>query len=176
MHDRNSERTLGCVTFERGRPLSGRGILMRSTIPSDIIRLIDDSYRRWMGHPLETPASVGQYRLRWLHAEAGFGLMAHSAEADPCFIYANRSAQRVFGYSMSELLRLPSRLSASREDRADRDAFLRALKECGIVHGFSGMRVAKGGTRFRIHDASVWELHDAHGRRWGQAALYRFGD
>ncbi|HVI56771.1 MAG TPA: MEKHLA domain-containing protein [Luteibacter sp.] len=149
---------------------------MRPTIPFDIIRLVDDSYRRWMGHPLETPVSVRQCRLLWLHREARFGLMAHSAEVDPCFIYANRSAQGRFGYSMGELLRLPSRLSAPAESRGDRAAFLRALEEHGIAHGYSGIRVAKDGTTFRIHDCSVWELHDMHGRRRGQAALYRFED
>ena len=44
--------------------------------------------------------------------DAPAALLMHGNEADPVFCYANRTAQRLWGLTWNEFMRLPSRLSA----------------------------------------------------------------
>ncbi len=66
----------------------------------------------------------------WLH-EAPFGLLAHDTSADPVLVYANRTAQNLFGYDWEEFVGLPSRLSAGPEDRQAREVLLRGCWTTG---------------------------------------------
>jgi hypothetical protein len=47
-----------------------------------------------------------------LYEDAPYAVLAHNTDPDPRFIYANKTAQRCFEYSWSELTSMPSRLSA----------------------------------------------------------------
>ena len=67
---------------------------------------------------------------------------------------------------------LPSRLSAEPADQAARQALLDAVAKNGFMTGYSGVRVAKSGARFRIEHGVVWELLDLEGVRRGQAATF----
>ncbi|MEV4343578.1 MEKHLA domain-containing protein [Actinoplanes sp. NPDC049596] len=129
--------------------------------------LLADSYRRLVGEPL-VPA--GADAAAWLY-DAPFGLLAHDTSPDPVFVYANRTAQKVFGYCWDEFVGLPSRLSADEEDRASRRMFLDSVRADGYATGYRGRRVAKDGHRFWIEDVTLWTLRDADGAPAGQAAL-----
>ncbi|HEX5127251.1 MAG TPA: MEKHLA domain-containing protein, partial [Rhodocyclaceae bacterium] len=111
--------------------------------------------------------------MRWLDEEADFCVLAHDASADPRFIYANAMTLRCFGYSESEFIGLPSRLSAEAPNREERDALLQRVTRDGFATGYRGLRIAKDGRRFWIEDVTVWNLVDAKGIRIGQAATYR---
>jgi PAS domain S-box-containing protein len=130
--------------------------------------LLTESYARLLGKPL-VPAGAD---AAWLYAEAPFPVLAHSADADPKFIYANKAAQACFGYSWEEFLALPSRLSAEAPDRAARQALLDQVARDGFMTSYRGVRVAKSGRRFIIEDGIVWELTDRAGTRHGQAATF----
>ncbi len=108
----------------------------------------------------------------WLYNEAPFAVLAHNTEADPIFIYANRSAQHCFGYSWEEFISLPSRLSAEAPDRAARQALLNAVARDGFTSDYRGLRIAKSGRRFWIEHATVWQLIDGDGVVHGQAATF----
>ncbi|MGH8219540.1 MAG: MEKHLA domain-containing protein [Steroidobacteraceae bacterium] len=135
---------------------------------SALYDLLAGSYRRLAGAPL-APAG---HAAAWLYEQAPFALLAHDVSADPRFIYANLAAQACFEYSWSEIVGLPSRLSAGPADRAERQRLLDAVRREGLVRGYRGLRIAKSGRRFWIEDGIVWQLTDARGAECGQAALF----
>lgn len=135
------------------------------------ISLLIGSYHRLTGHslipedlPVETVAS-------WLYELAPFGLLAHNTASDPVFIYGNRVAQQLFEYEWDELVGLPSRLSAEAPDRNQRERFLEEVHRQGFITGYRGIRISKSGKRFWIENATVWQLTDAQGKYYGQAAV-----
>jgi PAS domain-containing protein len=138
-----------------------------STDP-EFFALLTGSYARLVGAPLVPKGKDAN----WLYRDAPFVVLAHNTEADPIFIYANRAAQRCFGYSWEEFMTLPSRLSAEPADQAARQALLDAVAKNGFMRGYSGVRVAKSGARFHIEEGIVWELVNLEGVRRGQAAKF----
>ena len=141
---------------------------MNLSTDSEFFALLTGGYARLVGVPLVPKGKDAN----WLYAEAPFVVLAHNTDADPIFIYANQAAQECFGYSWEEFLSLPSRLSAETADQVARQALLDAVARNGFMTGYSGVRVAKSGDRFRIEHGIVWELHDLEGVRRGQAATF----
>jgi PAS domain-containing protein len=123
----------------------------------DFYLLLSGAYSRLVGEPLVADAGDARSGARWLYEAAPFCVLAHNAEAEPVFIYANRSAQDCFGYDWDEIIKLPSRLSAEAPERAERQRLL----------------IAKSGQRFWIENATVWQLIDEAGRLHGQAAMFQ---
>ena len=134
--------------------------------------LLTGSYARLVGSPL-VPNGSGP---DWLYHEAPFAVLAHNTEPDPRFVYANEAAQRCFEYSWDEFTALPSRLSAEVADQAERQRLLDAVTRNGFMSGYRGMRVARSGRRFWIHQGLVWQLVDANGVLRGQAATFPLED
>ena len=130
--------------------------------------LLTDSYARLVGAPLVPPGKNAD----WLYRDAPFVVIAHGADRDPKFIYANQAAQTCFEYSWQEFMTLPSRLSAEASDRAERQKLLDEVTRNGFLSGYRGLRVAKSGRRFIIEDGVVWELVDRAGLGHGQAATF----
>ena len=97
---------------------------------------------------------------------------SHNTDPDPRFIYANKAAQAAFEYDWEEITELPSRLSAEPVDREDRQRLFDAVARHGFATGYSGLRIAKSGRRFRIEDGVVWQLIDEDGAVRGQAATF----
>jgi PAS domain-containing protein len=109
----------------------------------------------------------------WLYAQAGFGLLAHDASADPRFTYANRTAQRWFEYPVDQFVGMPSRLSAGVPDRDERQQLMDTVREHGYVGDYRGLRIARSGRQFWIEQTTIWNLVDGTGALRGQAALIR---
>jgi len=140
-----------------------------------LIRKINESFLRLSGKPLYAPpgaAAPGAAVYQWLHEEAPYGILAHNTATDPRFIYANKHALASFKYSPEEILTVPSRLSASEQDRPERQRMLEIVLRDGIVYNYSGPRVDKYGDSFTIYDGIVWQLRNANNEVWGQAALF----
>ena len=133
----------------------------------EFFALLTRSHARFLGAPLVPEGADAD----WLHAAAPFAVLAHDAGDDPRFIYANRAALACFEYERSELIGLPSRLSAEAPDRAERQALLDAVARDGSGRGYRGLRVAKSGRRFWIEQAVVWRL-ERDGTVLGQAAAF----
>lgn len=121
-----------------------------------------------MGRALCPP---GRDTPEWLY-DAPVCVLAHDADVDPLFVYANRAAQRRFGYALEEMIGLPSRLSADSEHREGRREAFESLRRMGVITGYRGLRVAKDGRRFWIENATLWNLVDERGRYRGQAAAF----
>lgn len=144
------------------------------TSPSDLsvdpafFNLLAGSYARLTGSPLAAPGQDAS----WLYHDAPFVVLAHNGEADPRFVYANRTAQACFDYPWDEFVTLPSRLSAEAPDRAERQRLLDEVARNGFVSNYTGIRVAKSGRRFRIENGVVWQLIETDGLLRGQAATF----
>ncbi|MFG1918596.1 MEKHLA domain-containing protein [Micromonospora sp. NPDC048898] len=131
-----------------------------------------DSYAKLAGRDLVPDGVQGLEAARWLH-EAPFALLVHDTSPDPLFIYANATAQKVFGYGADEFIGLPSRLSAGEQDRDARARFMASVLRDGYADGYRGPRVRKDGWQFWIEDATIWNVLDAGAAIVGQAALLR---
>lgn len=134
----------------------------------DFFHLLASSYSRFVGESLTAPG----YGPRWLYEEAPFVVVAHNTDEDPRFVYANRTAQRLFEYPWDEFTTLPSRLSAEAPERSERQRLLDAVAANGFVANYRGLRVRKSGTRFWMQDGLVWQLVDDQGELRGQAARF----
>lgn len=142
-----------------------------SSLDLEFFRLASRSYRRLLGESLVPDGISDEQGAAWLYESAPFGLLAHGTQADPVFMYGNRRAQAIFGYSWDEITALPSRLSAELPERYERQAFLDQVSRDGFVRGYRGVRVTKSGERFWIENAVVWQLIDDAGVLRGQAAM-----
>jgi hypothetical protein len=72
----------------------------------------------------------------------------------------------------AQFIGLPSFKSAEPALRDERAAMLAKLEADDVVPGYCGVRIAADGTRFRIVDATIWNLVDEAGQRHGQAAAF----
>jgi PAS domain-containing protein len=147
--------------------------LQRMDLRSDLsfFHLVADSYLRLVGQSLTPEGMTAEQGMRWLYEDAPFAILAHNTAPDPVFVYGNRAAQRRFGYEWEELTVLPSRLSAEAPARSERQRFLERVTRNGFITGYRGIRIAKSGKRFRIENATVWQLIDIEGICRGQAAM-----
>jgi hypothetical protein len=134
--------------------------------------LLVGSYRRLLGAEPVFLAHEQPHTAHWLYEDAPHAVLAHSTEAIPRFIYANRAAQACFEYDWDELVGLPSHLSADDADRAERQRLLDAVARDGFATDYRGLRIAKSGRRFWIEDGILWQLRDARGALRGVAAAF----
>jgi len=138
----------------------------------DVSMIVLESYGRIVGRPL-APAGLGDAEAaRWMYEDAPFCVLAHDAQPDPVFFYANKAAQRCFEYSWAEFTSLPSRLSAEAPNRAERQGLLDKVSRDGFASGYHGLRISRSGRRFRIEDGTVWQLLDRDGVSHGQGAVF----
>lgn len=81
---------------------------MNPPLDDELFQLLNTTYARYVGRPL-VPANPNG--AAWLYHEALFAVLAHDTSGDPCFVYANETAQRCFE-SWNELVGMPSRKAA----------------------------------------------------------------
>lgn len=137
----------------------------------NLIKQIDDSFRELSGEDLYRPPTIHN-PYQWLHEDAPYSILVHNTATDPHFIYANKYALSCFKYTPTEMLSLPSRLSAKELDRSERELLLQSVTRDGIAYNYTGLRVDKYGNSFTIYDGVVWQLRNDKGETWGQGALF----
>jgi PAS domain-containing protein len=138
----------------------------------DFFDLLVSSYRRTVGCEPAFFEPGQRHSAEWLYEDASHCVLAHNTDPDPRFIYANKAAQAAFEYDWEEITSLPSRLSAEPIDREERQRLLDEVARHGFATGYSGLRIAKSGRRFRIEDGVVWQIIDRDGAVRGQAATF----
>ncbi len=134
-------------------------------------QIINQSYQFFFKQYLVQPVT-DIHELSSLLYHSPFVVLAHDGGVDPVFIYANQKAQDLWGYSWTEFLRLPSRLSAALDQQQDRNRFLAEVAEHGYSSEYSGIRVDKNGRSFRIENVALWNLKDEKTGLKGQAACF----
>lgn len=130
--------------------------------------LIAQSHERLTGRPL-APAAADPAQALW---NAPRVIVAHGTQADPIFFFGNRAALDRFEATIDAFTAMPSRLSAEAMLREERQALLDRVTRDGFIDDYSGIRISANGRRFRIEQATVWNLVDAQGAIHGQAATF----
>ena len=129
------------------------------------------TYHQWTGRHLIEPCGDTQHEARMLF-EAPFAVISGGAEGDQILNYGNKTAMDLWEMDWETLTRTPSRLTAEPMHRDERAEFLRRVREQGFIDDYSGIRISSKGRRFRIAQATVWNVADAHGNYAGQAATF----
>jgi len=132
------------------------------------IALIAESHKRLTGRDL-VAGDGDVVRALW---EAPLAIVAHGTETDPLFFFASRIALQRFETDAEHFLGMPSRYSAEAPLREERQALLDRVTRDGFIADYAGVRIAATGCRFRIEQATVWNLSDASGALHGQAAAF----
>jgi hypothetical protein len=129
------------------------------------------SLKYWTGRELASGTSgTAEFAARVF--QAPFALVSHGTEADPILNYGNQTALTLWEMSWEELTRTPSRLTAEAPNREERARLLASVTANGFIDDYAGVRISKTGRRFRILQATVWNLMDADGNYCGQAAMF----
>ncbi len=134
-------------------------------------QMITTSFDRWIGRAL-LPGLFNPLGLTKNIFNAPFVLVSHGTETDPVLNYGNAAALALWEMSWAELTRTPSRLTAEAPNREERARLLDAVTKRGFIDDYSGVRISKNGKRFRISEATVWNLISADGKNHGQAAMF----
>lgn len=129
------------------------------------------TYNRSTGRHLIDPCGDAQRETRMLF-EAPFVVVSGGAEDDQILNYGNKTAMNLWEMDWQTFTRTPSRLTAEPMHRDERAEFLRRVRECGFIDDYSGIRISSNGRRFRIRQATVWNVSDALGNYAGQAATF----
>lgn len=134
--------------------------------------LLVDSYTKLTGFDLLDSTDRTLSAAEALYY-APFALMSHSGAPDPVFNFANQTTLQLFEMDWESFTRMPSRMSAEPENRAERAALLRRVSEQGYIDDYSGIRISSTGKRFRIHRATVWNVTDDTMKVISQAAMFK---
>ena len=133
-------------------------------------QILADSLKRLTGRSLwSETGSPAELAEKIFHAS--FVLVSHGTEADPVLNYGNAAALALWELGWEEFTRTPSRQTAEAPLREERARLLAAVTAHGFIDDYSGIRISKSGRRFRIAQATVWNL-TAAGQPYGQAALF----
>lgn len=108
--------------------------------------------------------------------EAPFFVASHDNSVDPVLTYGNQTAIELFEMTWSEFTKTHSRFTAEKLERAERERLLTAVASKGYIDDYSGIRISSTGRRFRIHQATVWNLLNSSGVKIGQAATFSHWD
>lgn len=135
------------------------------------VRLLRNSLRRLTSQELVEPGLSDEDAARTLF-HAPFVVVSHGTQPDPVFNYGNLAALDLFELTWESFIALPSRLSAEAPDREERARLLAEVTAHGFISSYAGIRVTSTGRRFRIEEATVWNLTDDNGTPQGQAAMF----
>lgn len=138
---------------------------------STLSRLIVQTHARWTGREL-VDLSLTDEALASALWELDAVVVSHGTQADPVFQYGNRKALELFEMDWDRFTRMPSRLSAEPVHQTGRQRLLDEVRTHGYSEAYSGIRVSSSGKRFRIENATIWNLLDAQGVLHGQAACF----
>ena len=135
------------------------------------IQLLSDSLRSLTGRTLIKPASSPVQAARKIF-HAPFVVISHTAETDPVLNYVNLAGLELFELTWEKMLGTPSRYTAEAPDREERERLLNRVAIDGYIDDYAGIRISGSGRRFRIKNATVWNLTDHEGVVIGQAATF----
>ena len=138
---------------------------------ADHIDLLINSYFRLTGNELIQPAHDINLTAKKVY-NADFAVVSHDIQEDPVFNYGNKTALSLFEMDWESFTNLHSRKSAEPLIREERELLLQRVTNNGFIDDYCGIRISSSGKRFRITNATVWNLIDDEGIRRGQAATF----
>ena len=140
----------------------------------ELVNLLQSSYKKAFGIPLFVCSKVDdEHRLE---SQELFSLqkvvLAHNNQEDPCLIYANAYALRLWGRNWNEMINMPSRHTAPTNNQIQREVALKHAKIKHAVQGYQGIRISKNGQKFLINNARIWTIWSHDRSPLGQAAAF----
>lgn len=133
--------------------------------------LILNSYKHWFKKDLFARCGNLDKEAQALY-HAPFALVSGGAEEDQLLNYGNLTAQKLWEMDFDTLCGTPSRLTAEPMQREARDQFLKRVRVNGYIENYEGIRISRTGRRFKIEQATVWNILDREGCYRGQAATF----
>lgn len=150
--------------------------------PSWILRSLEigTSYERAVGRPLHPEfgsllldlSLVDEANFSQALFDAPFVLVSHGTQSDPILNYGNAAALNLWKMDVETLCQMPSRLTAEPVHRDERADMLARVSRDGFIDDYAGIRIAADGSRFRISQATVWNVQSLDGSPAGQAAMF----
>lgn len=129
------------------------------------------SHRRWTGRDLAPGLGTAENPARAVF-DLPCVVVSHGTEPDPILNFGNQTALTLWEMTWEELTSTPSRLTAEPMLREERARLLEQVTTHGYIDDYAGIRISKSGKRFRIEQATVWNLVDEDGALCGQAATF----
>ncbi len=99
-------------------------------------------------------------------------VLAHDISNDPLFIYANSAALNLWKLSWSEMIGMPSRLSAPADQVEDRLLHIKKAFTEDFLQLNGTVRVDRLGRKFFIKNVRIWTIFNNQGSVSGQAATF----
>ena len=99
-------------------------------------------------------------------------VMAHSNAKDPCLNYANSAALQLWSRCLNEMIGIPSRLTAPKDEQKQRKKALEAALSKNGIKNYQGIRINSKGELFMIKNARVWTIWDENKKPCGQGATF----
>lgn len=100
-------------------------------------------------------------------------IVSHGTQSDPILNYGNQKALNLWKMDWQTFISTPSRYTAEPMQRSERAQLLVQAKSHGYINNYRGIRIASNGDRFYINQAIIWNVVDAEGKLWGQAATFQ---
>jgi hypothetical protein len=130
-----------------------------------------DSYVRLVKQELITRVGTPQEQAEGLFTSP-LVVASHGLEKDPILNYGNQAALDLWEMDWEQFTHTPSRLTAEPVNREERAGMLEQAKTHGYINDYRGIRVSRGGKRFFVERATVWNIHKPEGTPLGQAATF----
>lgn len=138
----------------------------------DLTQIILDSYEHCLGTPLYSREGSIEEQAKSLFLVAPFVVTCHDTKKDPIFCYGNQKALTLFEMDWESFVKTPSRQSAESKNRTERADMLKRASMHGFIENYNGIRISKTGTRFRIEQATIWNMLNKKNQIVGQAATF----
>jgi len=133
-------------------------------------QLLFESFARVVGRPLCSPIAAPELAEHlWQMPQV---LVSHGLGDEPLFNYGNAAGLALFEMLWPQFIATPSRESAEALNQDARAKIMNEVARRGFVEGYSGVRIAESGRRFRIENTVIWNVIDAGGAYSGQAATF----
>lgn len=136
------------------------------------IKNLIESYNNLTGLTL-IPKNLNIVSLKAYFDQVDFVLLSHGTEDDPILNYGNQKALNLWEMTITEFTQTPSRKTAEAPLQEERASLLQLVTSQGFIDNYSGIRISKSGKRFKINQATVWNVTDENGQKIGQAATFR---
>lgn len=134
-------------------------------------QILLNSYQQLLGQNLIEPTLSQEEQSKTLFF-APFVVLSHGTQSDPIYNYGNQIALELWERNWDELIKMPSRLSAEKVLREERQTLLDQANSQGFITNYQGIRISKTGKRYKINDVILWNLTDQNNQYCGQAATF----
>lgn len=134
-------------------------------------QILLNSYQNLLGKDLiDRNISVEEQAKRLFLAP--FVVLSHGRESDPIYNYGNKIVLELWERDWDDLTKMPSRLSAEKMLRKERQQLLDQANNKGYITNYQGIRISKTGKRYQIKDVILWNLIDENNQYCGQGATF----